>query len=96
MEEEDSNQTERLQGPVARGQQVREIEGVFVVRDGIAHFVEVEVGITGQEYFEILSGVAAGDTVVSGPYQRIRALSDGDPVKLAEGSASPGAAGTEG
>ena len=72
---------------------MRDIEGVFVVRDGIANFVEVEVGITGQEYFEILSGVAPGDTVVSGPYQRIRELSDGDPVKPTEDSSSPGAEG---
>jgi HlyD family secretion protein len=81
VEESDQNQTERPQGPVARGQQAREIEGVFVVREGIAHFTEVEVGITGQEYFEILSGVQPGDTVVAGPYQRIRELTDGDPVK---------------
>jgi HlyD family secretion protein len=32
-EEEDANQVERPQGPVARGQQLRDIEGVFVVRD---------------------------------------------------------------
>ncbi|MGW8265152.1 MAG: efflux RND transporter periplasmic adaptor subunit [Longimicrobiales bacterium] len=83
-EEDDQNQAQRPQGPVARGQQPREIEGVFVVRDGIAHFTEVEVGITGQEYFEILSGVEPGDTVVAGPYQRIRELTDGDPVKAVE------------
>jgi HlyD family secretion protein len=96
VEEEDSNQVERPEGPVARGLQTREIEGVFVVRDGVATFVEVEVGITGQEYFEILSGVEPGDTVVSGPYQRIRELTDGDPVKPTEGSSPPGASGAEG
>jgi HlyD family secretion protein len=96
VEEEDLNQVERPEGPVARGLQTREIEGVFVVRDGVATFVEVEVGITGQEYFEILSGVEPGDTVVSGPYQRIRELTDGDPVKPTEGSSPPGASGAEG
>ena len=84
MEETDQGQMERPQGPVARGQQPKEIEGVFLVRDGIAHFTEVEVGITGQDYFEILSGVEPGDTVVAGPYQRIRELRDGDPVKAME------------
>jgi len=84
MAETDQGQTERPEGPVARGQQPKEIEGVFLVRDGIAHFTEVEVGITGQEYFEILSGVEPGDTVVAGPYQRIRELKDGDPVKAME------------
>ena len=58
-----------------------EEEGVFVVRDGEAHFVPVAVGIAGQEYFEVLSGLAEGDTVVSGPYQRIRELTDGEEVR---------------
>jgi len=96
-EETDQNQVQRPQGPVARAQQVRELEGVFVVRDGTAHFTEVEVGITGQEYFEILSGVQPGDTVVAGPYQRIRELTDGDPVKALESrSASPSGVGGDG
>lgn len=92
-----AGQEQRPEGPVARGQQPQPIEGVFVVRDGIAHFTEVEVGITGQEYFEILSGVAPGDTVVAGPYQRIRELRDGDAVKAAEPptAPSPGTGDTE-
>lgn len=61
-----------------------DVEGVFVVVDGVVTFTQVEVGIAGQEYFEILSGVAEGDTVVAGPYQRIRQLSDGDKVKQAD------------
>ena len=44
-------------------------------------FAAVEVGIAGQEYFEILSGISVGDSVVAGPYQRIRQLSEGDLVK---------------
>lgn len=61
-----------------------EEEGVFLVRDGEAVFTKVQVGIAGQEYFEVVSGVAEGDTVVAGPYQRIRALKSGDPVKRTE------------
>lgn len=61
-----------------------DVEGVFVVVDGVVTFTHVVVGIAGQEYFEILSGVAEGDTVVAGPYQRIRQLSDGDKVKQAD------------
>jgi hypothetical protein len=41
-------------------------EGVFVVREGKAVFVPVTVGIAGQGYFEVLSGLAAGDSVVAG------------------------------
>jgi HlyD family secretion protein len=66
---------------VAREQRPEDVEGVFVVQDGIATFTPVEVGITGQEYFEILFGVEEGDTVVAGPYQRIRDLTSGDPVR---------------
>ena len=51
-----------------------------MVREGLAHFVPVEVGIAGQEYFEVLSGVALGDTVVSGPYQVVRTLKSGTPI----------------
>lgn len=56
------------------------IEGVFVVDDGLARFRPVEIGIAGDNYFEVLDGLEEGDTVVSGTYQVIRDLSDGDPV----------------
>lgn len=56
------------------------VEGVFRVVDGEARFVPVEVGITGEEYFEVVTGLEEGDTVVSGPYQRIRELRSGSSV----------------
>jgi HlyD family secretion protein len=90
-ETESSNQERGPEGPVARAQQPKAIEGVFVVREGIAHFTEVKVGITGQDYFEVVSGVVPGDTVVAGPYQRIRELVDGDAVKPAAAATAPGA-----
>lgn len=58
-----------------------DIEGVFMVSDGTVTFTAVEIGIAGQEYFEILSGISVGDTVVAGPYQRIRQLRNGDAVR---------------
>jgi len=58
-----------------------EREGVFVVRNGIATFTPVKVGIAGEEYFELLSGISAGDTVVAGPYQAIRDMKDSTKVK---------------
>jgi HlyD family secretion protein len=58
-----------------------ETEGVFIVRDGIAHFVPVEVGIAGEEHFQVLLGLAAGDSIVAGPYQVIRDLSDSTQVR---------------
>jgi HlyD family secretion protein len=67
--------------PERPGEAVPDMEGVFLVQDGRAAFRRVEVGIAGQEYFEILSGLQEGDTVVAGPYQTIRQLQDGDPVR---------------
>lgn len=57
------------------------IEGVFVIREGRVTFTPVQVGIAGQEYFEVVSGVSLGDSIVSGPYQVIRELEDGEAVR---------------
>ena len=87
VEPGDDEREGRSRGPVAKSQETQDIEGVFVVRDGIAYFTPVEIGITGQEYFEVISGVQVGDTVVSGPYQLIRELNNEDPVqRLEEGT----------
>jgi HlyD family secretion protein len=59
----------------------KETEGVFVVKDGIATFRPAKVGIAGDEYFEVLDGLKAGETIVAGPYQAIRDLKDGGRVR---------------
>ncbi|HSM37345.1 MAG TPA: efflux RND transporter periplasmic adaptor subunit [Longimicrobiales bacterium] len=59
-----------------------EVEGVFVVREGVARFVPVTVGIAGADQFEVVHGLEAGDSVIAGPYQAIRNLSDGDAVRV--------------
>jgi len=61
---------------------VVEREGVFVVRDRTARFTPVRVGISGERYFEIRSGLEENDQVVSGSYQALRDLADGDAVKI--------------
>ncbi len=58
-----------------------ETEGVFAVMDGIAQFRPVKVGIAGEEHFEVLDGLTAGDTIVAGPYQTIRDLRDSTRVR---------------
>lgn len=68
---------------------VPQVEGVFVVKDGIARFRPTKVGIAGDEYFEVLSGVTEGDTVVSGSYQAIRDLKDSTRVKRIDQPAAP-------
>ena len=66
----------------APGQVRKETEGVFVVRDGRVVFEPVKVGVAGERYFEVLSGLKAGDQVVTGPFDSVRQLSDGSPVKI--------------
>jgi HlyD family secretion protein len=60
----------------------RDVEGVFVVgKDNHVSFRPVKVGIPGEEYFEVLSGLQEGETVVAGSYQAIRTLHDSTAVK---------------
>jgi RND family efflux transporter, MFP subunit len=60
----------------------KDVEGVFVVGpDRRVTFRPVKVGIPGEEYFEVLSGLREGETVVAGSYQAIRTLHDSTAVK---------------
>lgn len=62
----------------------RDVEGVFVVgTDNKVTFRPVKVGIAGDRYFEVLSGLDAGERIVGGTYQAIRELKDGALVKEA-------------
>jgi HlyD family secretion protein len=65
----------------AQGGKKTEREGVFVVQNGVAMFRPVKVGIAGEEHFEVIDGLAAGDTVVAGPYQAIRDMKDSTKVR---------------
>ena len=67
--------------PVDTTAEAEETEGVFVVIDGMAQFRPVKTGIAGEEHFEVLEGVAEGDSIVAGPYQTIRDLEEGSAVR---------------
>jgi HlyD family secretion protein len=62
------------------GQKRQETEGVFVIRDNKATFVPVKVGIAGERYLEVLSGLNEGDRVVTGPFESVRGMYEGDIV----------------
>ncbi len=62
----------------------KEAEGVFVVREDLATFRPVQVGVAGDEYFEVLDGLREGETIVAGTYQAIRDLKDGARVRQAD------------
>jgi HlyD family secretion protein len=88
VKEPEADKKKRRPGPVAAaaelkpGQTKKEAEGVFVIRDGKAAFLPVKTGIAGEKFFEVLSGVKDGDEVIVGPFNSVRDLKDGDPVKL--------------
>jgi HlyD family secretion protein len=71
------------------GHERKEVEGVFVVRDGKAVFELVKTGIAGEKYFEVLSGLKEGDSVVTGPFSSVRQLADGAVVKIEEAPRGP-------
>jgi HlyD family secretion protein len=60
----------------------KDVEGVFVVgKDNKVTFRPVKVGIAGEKYFEVQSGLKAGDKIVAGTYQAIRELKDGTMIR---------------
>ncbi len=65
----------------------KDVDGVFVVGpDNKVTFRPVKVGIAGEQYFEVLSGLKQGDKIVAGTYQAIRELKDGTLVHAAKPS----------
>jgi len=66
------------------GQTRKEVEGVFVLRDKNALFLPVKTGIAGDKFFEVLDGLKDGDKVITGPFNSVRDLKDGDLVKQEE------------
>jgi HlyD family secretion protein len=69
-------------GELKEGQTRKELEGVFTIQDNRALFVPVKTGIAGEKYFEVLDGLKEGDQVITGPFQSVRGLKDGDEVKV--------------
>lgn len=72
-----------------RSETARDIEGVFVVEGDRVRFRPVEIGIAGDNYFEVISGIEVGTTIVSGSFQAIRELEDGGRIRI---DRTPGAA----
>jgi HlyD family secretion protein len=73
------------------GQERKEVEGVFVVRDGKALFEPIKTGIAGEKFFEVTSGLKEGDSVIVGPFASVRTLADGAAVKVEAATRAPGA-----
>ena len=56
-------------------------EAVFVLQDGIASLVPVITGVAGEEYIQIKSGLQPGQQVITGPFNSLRELKNGERVE---------------
>ena len=70
--------------PLPAGQTRKDTEGVFLIKEAKATFIPVKTGIAGDKYFEVLNGLKAGDEVITGPFNSVRDLKEGDTVKPEE------------
>jgi HlyD family secretion protein len=62
----------------------RDEEGVFLAEDGKARFRAIQTGLMGELTVEVVSGLAGGETIVTGPFKALRTLKPGDAVKREE------------
>jgi HlyD family secretion protein len=82
-----SNNDENVPGDAAKKgnaktKRVMKIEDyVFVNKGGIAEKRLVTLGISDDSRQEILTGLSAGESIITGPYKVLRYLNDGDKVK---------------
>jgi len=82
--------------PVAKSEKDKEeLQGVFVVQDGKAHFKEVKSGITGVTDIEITEGLKEGDQIVTGSYRVLRELRHLAKVRIEKPSEGQGSAPRE-
>lgn len=59
-----------------------ELQGAFIVKNGLAEFREVKTGITGATDIEVLDGVKDGEEIITGSYKVIRTLRNKAKVKI--------------
>lgn len=67
-----------------------ELQGVFVVKQGRAEFLQLPTGIMSSTDAEVLSGLQPGDEIVTGSYKVLRTLKKSTKVKVDNTPAGPG------
>jgi HlyD family secretion protein len=60
----------------------KNVQGVFVIRGGLAAFIPVETGISGVTDIEVIRGLQEGDQIVTGSYKALRTLKPGAKIKV--------------
>ncbi len=73
-----------IQAVVERDVKDEETDVVFVAVDGKAVQRAVKTGISDETQVEIVSGVQAGDKVITGPYRSLRDLEDGERILVTD------------
>ncbi len=74
-----------IQVKTEKKENIKPKEIVFIVKDGKAKSVEVETGLSDDNYIAVTKGLEGGEVVVSGSYKAIsRELNDGLQVRVEE------------
>ncbi len=74
----------------------KDIDGVFVCKEGTARFTPVSTGIRDQQYVEITSGLSEGDSVITGSYRTLRNLKHDEVIDAQEPKFGSGTENREG
>lgn len=82
----DSAEVETVSSTPGGAKDEKLIEGIFVVKDGVALFRNVRTGIADDTHIEVVGDIEIGQEIVAGPYKTLRELKHGAKVKpLKEG-----------
>jgi HlyD family secretion protein len=67
------------------------LEVVFMLKNGVVKQIPIKTGISSDVDIEVLSGLAEGDSVVTGPFRTLsQKLQDGEKVKVKKGGPESG------
>jgi hypothetical protein len=84
-ENDEEEAAKSTSGKSDKGERIKK-SGVFLFQGGKAKFVEVATGIADDRNIAALTGIQPGDTVISGTFQTLRELSNGEMVAIDESS----------
>ncbi len=73
---------ERQPGAAPAPGAAREQEGVYLMAAGKARFQPIRTGLMGDLAVEVRSGLAGGETLITGPFRALRTLHPGDAVAV--------------
>jgi HlyD family secretion protein len=83
-DEEDSTSTTQSSENNENTRKDKLFEGVYLNDNGIARFQEVKLGIQDQANMQIVSGLDVDQKIITGPYNALRNIEDGDAVTVTE------------